>query len=283
MIKQAARLAAGLMPEAVRARLAQYRFGYSGGAPEIPLTRDVHPDGTFTVRLAEGVAFSLTSDLEPDYLDHFVADGESRAEMARFLELSRASAPGAVLLDIGSHRGVFSLVHLMTAPGHRAVLVEPSPTLCRDASDLLRRNGVEGRAEIVVAGAGGASGSRRMVVDELGFARGAAAEAGALDVAFLTVDDLCGARGLVPAIVKIDVEGGEAEVLRGAVETLRTHRPVLCLELHIDLLEQLGESLGALLEGLSRIGYRLESLSGASLRPWRLSRSLKAIQRIVAR
>lgn len=283
MIKQLARFAAGLMPGSIRARLAQYRFGYSGGAPEIPLARDIHPDATFSVRLERGPAFVLTPDLEPDYQDHFAADGDSRGEMAGFLELSRASAFAAVLLDIGAHKGLFSLVHLVTGPGHRALLVEPSPVLCRDASDLMHRNGVEARADIVVAGAAATAGVRRIVVDALGFARAATDEAGAVDVPFVTVDELCVARAIVPAIVKIDVEGAEAEVLRGAIATLRAHRPVLCLELHNDLLEQRGESPAALLDGLSRLGYRFETPSGVPLPAWRLGRSLKAIVRIVAR
>ena len=283
MIKQAARLAAGLMPTPVRAWLARYRFGYSGGAAEIPLTRENRAGGGFRVTLRSGPGFAMTSDLEPDYLAHFVEDGDSREEMAGFLEISRASAPDAVLLDIGANTGLFSLVHLTTGPLHRAVLLEPSPPLCRAASDLLRLNAVAGRADVVVAGAGATSGPRRIVTDELGFAVGAVESADAIDVPFVTVDELCAARGFVPSIVKIDVEGAEAAVLRGAIQTLRAHRPVLCLELHLDMLEQSGESAGAMLEALSRIGYRFETPSGTPLPAWRLSRSLKAIVRIVAR
>jgi FkbM family methyltransferase len=34
------------------------------------------------------------------------------------------------------------------------------------------------------------------------------------------------------ALIKIDVEGGELEVLKGAQQTLATHRPLLCIEAH---------------------------------------------------
>jgi len=34
------------------------------------------------------------------------------------------------------------------------------------------------------------------------------------------------------ALIKIDVEGAELEVLRGSKETIRNHRPILCVEVH---------------------------------------------------
>jgi hypothetical protein len=54
-----------------------------------------------------------------------------------------------------------------------------------------------------------------------------------LDVTCARADDLV-ASGVLPppALVKIDVEGAEADVLRGATATLRTHRPLLLLEVH---------------------------------------------------
>jgi hypothetical protein len=72
-------------------------------------------------------------------------------------------------------------------------------------------------------------------------------------------------------------------VLRGAVETIRRHRPTLCVELHLDLLEQRGEGLAGIVDPLVALGYRFETTAGRPLPSWRLRRSLKAILRVVAR
>ena len=120
------------------------------------------------------------------------------------------------------------------------------------------------------------------MTDALGFAQQARGGSGE-DTPFTTIDELCASRQLTPAILKIDVEGAEAEVLRGARATLRTQHPVVCLELHFDELERRGESVGTLLDDMAAMGYRFESTRGDVLPRWRLRRSLMAIVRVVAR
>ena len=282
MIRQAARLAAGWLPQSIRAQLARRRFGYAGTGAALPLTRSTRADGSIAVAMAGGPRFLLPPAMDADFTFHFVENAESRDEMASFMRLSGTGSAGGLLLDVGAHRGLFSIVHLALRPANRAILVEPSPTLAADAAVLLRMNEAADRADVVRAGAGEENGSRRIVVDALGFARPSTGEAGE-DVPFLTIDSLCRERGLAPSIVKIDVEGAEAEVLRGARETLQAHHPVVCLELHLDELERRGESTAAMLQELTAMGYRFETPAGRRLAPGRLSRSLMAIARVVAR
>jgi FkbM family methyltransferase len=46
----------------------------------------------------------------------------------------------------------------------------------------------------------------------------------------ITLDAFCKTRGTVPSLLKIDVEGAEPAVLRGARDLLTTHRPAIVFE-----------------------------------------------------
>ena len=282
MNREAARVAAGWLPQPVRAQLARRRFGYAGGGVSFDLTRTTGAGGMAEIAIAGGPRFLLPADVEPDFAFHFVENADSREEMASFMRLARNAPADALLVDVGAHKGLFSLVHLALGSGHRAVLLEPSRPLAGAAASLLAVNGMSDRAEVLVAGAGESTAARQIVTDALGFAQPAADGAGE-PIPFTTIDDLCADRGAVPSLLKIDVEGYEAEVLRGARATLARHHPAVCLELHFDELERRGESAGALLDGLASLGYRFESTRGDALPVWRLRRSLMAIVRVVAR
>ena len=95
------------------------------------------------------------------------------------------------------------------------------------------------------------SGATRMAGEAVATANGHGRE-----VAQVSLDDYCQFRGLTRVgLLKIDVEGFEAEVLRGAQRVL-AGRPNIALELHLDDLARYGESAGSVLALLPLQDYR---------------------------
>jgi FkbM family methyltransferase len=60
------------------------------------------------------------------------------------------------------------------------------------------------------------------------------------------------------SLIKIDVEGCETQLLRGAEATIRKHRPVLMLELNEEALRIQGDTPQNLAATLSSLNYRVE-------------------------
>jgi FkbM family methyltransferase len=283
MIRGAARFITGRLPAGVRARIAEYRFGYGQRAGALDVVQRERGEGLCEYQLDGDVRFDVTPEAQSAAKFHFVENGDSREEMAGFLRVSREAPASALLIDVGAHCGLFSIVHLAAGRRHRAILLEPSAPLASTATTLLDANGMRGRADVRVAGVGASNTVRSVTIDALSFAHVVPDAAVGARVPFVTLDALCAETGATPSIVKIDVEGAEAEVIAGARAMLRRRRPVICLELHLDVLERSGVSASRLLDELSAIGYRFESASGRPLHVWRLKRSLKAIERVIAR
>jgi hypothetical protein len=84
-----------------------------------------------------------------------------------------------------------------------------------------------------------------------------------------------------PTHIKIDVEGHEAAVLRGAVGTLGKVPPILFLELHNEMILSDQGNPASALDELERVGYETFALNGE-----RIDRKAileKPIIRVVAR
>ncbi len=79
-----------------------------------------------------------------------------------------------------------------------------------------------------------------------------------VEVATVRLDDLVATRAPDGPlrVVKIDIEGFEAEMLAGAQATLTDHRPVVICEFHDPLLRAAGSSSEDLLRAFAAYGYR---------------------------
>ena len=161
------------------------------------------------------------------------------AAVADFLR-ARVS-PGQCCFDVGANVGIYVLqLARWSAPDGRVVAFEPNPATLRVLRRHVRLNHLDSRVTVVPMGAGAAAGDALLYDTEAGsgLSRIGAVHPGTRvpvtpqTIAMTTVDEYCRTSGLVPDWMLIDVEGYEYEVLRGAADTLRRHRPQVVVELH---------------------------------------------------
>lgn len=194
------------------------------------------------------------------------------AELDGFIATCR---PGMVLFDLGAHFGVFSFAALhFGAPGSRAVAVDPSAAAVRMLELGARLNAVPDRLAVVHAAAADRPGWGEMlpvgviadgyyITPEPGRAR-----RDLVRVRVITVDELVAELGVRPTHLKIDVEGAEAAVLRGARGVLAADpAPLVFLELHNDMTRRSGGDPAAAVAELTALGYRFTTPEGTRLTP----------------
>jgi FkbM family methyltransferase len=190
-----------------------------------------------------------------------VSDPEQSAEFRNFVS---HCSKGMFLYDIGAHYGIFSLAAAHF--GGRAVAVDPSPTATRMIARHVALNSCSTSVRIICAAASDAEGKMGMLdagVFTDGYFRIANArpKRELTQANTVTIDQMVHQFG-VPTHIKIDVEGHEAAVLRGAVETLRRSSPILFIELHNEIVASEGGNPRAALEELSQARYSTFALSG---------------------
>jgi len=178
------------------------------------------------------------------------------------LELRRVVLPllaaGDLFVDAGANFGFWALA--AARRGCSVIAVEPVPPTRARLEENARLNGLEGAVEVVGAALSDAAGSLTlsMAGGESGQASAHPAPAGAVEtfvVPAMTLDSLLGDRAV--RFLKVDVEGHEAALLRGADGLLSSGRAAYVLiELSGDVLGRSGGSAAELIDFLETRGYR---------------------------
>jgi FkbM family methyltransferase len=148
--------------------------------------------------------------------------------------LASAVQPGDVCFDIGAFRGYTAGVMALAGASGVAAF-EPAPTNQEVIARVIAMN-PQLPVELVRAAVGEKSGQIRITIHEdasMNFIGENNSGRPSLQVDLVTVDNLVNeGRNPAPHLLKIDVEGAEAGVLRGAAEALRDSVREIFVELH---------------------------------------------------
>jgi FkbM family methyltransferase len=149
-----------------------------------------------------------------------------------FAELfSSLVRPGDRCVDVGANVGVHTvrLARLVGADGE-VIAIEPDPDVVRRTRRNIALNGLP-NVRIIGAAASERAGELRLYRPSprdtnrarASLMRHSYLSGATATVPVVTVDDACG--GAPIALIKIDVEGHEAAVVRGAADTISRHAP----------------------------------------------------------
>lgn len=227
---------------------------------------------TWTARLAAGL---------PDpVLARLISAVYRRAE-PELGRLDQVCGRGGVMIDIGAWYGPWS--RRLARRADRLIAIEPTPR------HVVLRGALPASAEVIAAAASDQAGTGRLWTagrgdgaEGLSSLRRREVHRRCVTVPLIRVDDL-GATGVT--FIKVDVEGHELPVLRGAAATIRRDRPRLVVEVEVRI-QPVGPLLG-LLGGWGYQGWVLDrrrwrQLDGLDL-PARQAAALRSADRGLAR
>lgn len=143
--------------------------------------------------------------------------------------------PGDTAFDVGGNTGgvAIALSRLVGAAG-RVYTFECNPRMVRWIEQDLAANSVSNVELIAKAVYKQARHTLNFYLDESYYAAASSLYrepvGKAITVETTTIDDVVREYGCAPHLIKIDVEGGEADALAGAAQTIDAHRPAFVLE-----------------------------------------------------
>lgn len=195
--------------------------------------------------------------------------GQYEPETIGALISSLADSETRVLVDVGANIGLVSLATLAAVPDAVVYAFEPGPHQYRLLAETIRRNELEDRlvlSQLALSDSTGAAGfavhpSPHAAGD--GFLdTGRSGRSRSIRVQTETLDRWWDEHGRpAVAVVKIDTEGSEMLVLRGAARVLAACRPVLFLEIHEDNLRAYPFGVDEVYREVEGMGYLLEELA----------------------
>ena len=173
-----------------------------------------------------------------------------------------------VVFDVGANQGQYAIpAGLRVGPAGRVYAFEPAPA----ALDILfRQIALNDLSDVVLPVSSLVSDKAAVAVDfhvgttAVGWSSAAYQPVGTrrLLAPAISLDEFAESRQQAPQTIKIDVEGLEIDVLKGAEGLLRKHSPRVFCAVHPEFLLKQGKSSATLLDMMRRWGYRGYAATG---------------------
>lgn len=175
--------------------------------------------------------------------------------------------PSRDVIDIGANVGFFSVLFSKSIqPDHKVLCVEPSENALKRLYRNLESNGCSN--VIVHEGALGSEKTNAVLhvvpgkeeyssLQPLEHKHICKEDSVEVNVEMIPLDELIEMHGLNPGFIKMDVEGAEFEVLKGAKELLRKYQPTLLSEMDNALLKRFGTHVSEVVSFLEDLGYEV--------------------------
>jgi FkbM family methyltransferase len=175
--------------------------------------------------------------------------------------IAAALEPGMTAVDVGANSGLLTLfMRRAVGAGGRVLSIDPSSEACERVRQQLAANGFD-NVDVVTAALGERDGVERYFHAEIGIGALPATDRqhttdASEEVHVTSLDALLAERGAGEVgFVKIDTDGAELGVLRGARRTIERDHPVLLFEINGPGLARRGHDPAELGELLDELGY----------------------------
>jgi len=203
--------------------------------------------------------------LERAVASHYGRSNLRRYEARVYQAFIQRIEKGMRVFDIGAHIGLFTLAAAKRVGNEgRVYAFEPSTEAAEILNHHIRLNGWQDRVEVVRAVVCDVDGVVPFYVEGLSVAASLGREnieaPLKVETPSVTLDRFCKVRSIKPDVLKVDVEGAELLVLRGARDLLMTENLSIFCEIHPGRMQYCQSSLAELDAFLGNIGYCREPL-----------------------
>jgi FkbM family methyltransferase len=185
--------------------------------------------------------------------------------------------PGEHVLDVGSFLGVYAVaIARWAGPSGRLLAFEPTSAAHRLLQRHVRLNGVQGQVRTFPLALGEHESNAELhehsdpYRNAVGMTDPGGVGTRISTVQMSTIDEICRRESFSPTLLRMDVQGFELAILRGARETVARSRGRLriVLEVHPQLWPLLGFGTEDFERTLSELGLRARTLDGHSAPPY---------------